>query len=145
MEPDQNNCLFVYGTLISTDRGELGRDMRARLQQEAKSLGAARITGRLYDLGDYPGIIASANPDEQVWGEVYQLTHPHLSLLWLDEYEGVGDGNEIDDVEYERVLRPVTLAASNSIIDAWVYLWLLPVEERQLVPHGRWSERTRRT
>ena len=89
LEPQPQN-LFVYGTLMSTATGALGRDMRLRLRREARLLGAATMPGRLYDLGRYPGLVAATETADVVHGEVLALVDPAATLPWLDDYEGVG-------------------------------------------------------
>lgn len=72
--------VFVYGTLR---RGEQ-RDINLLIPTPLFT-GYAKIRGRLYDLGDYPGLRLSGSPSVQ--GEVYQIT-PELERQ-LDEIEEV--------------------------------------------------------
>src|SRR5215510_13241062 len=111
-----NPHLFVYGSLMST----AGHAMGARLRAQARLLGSATITGRLYRVSWYPGAVESADPTQQVRGEVYALADPVSSLAWLDEYEGIAAGEE-DAGEYRRLERTVRLADGEDLT-AWVYL-----------------------
>ncbi len=132
-----HNHLFVYGTLMtSADGARIGKAQRARLQREGTSLGDAAINGRLYDLGRYPALVASAS--ETAHGEVFRLANPLSSFVWLDKYEGVVPGR--DTSEYERVVRPVRLASGEEI-SAWVYLHLAEVPEKAHIADGRWQPR----
>ena len=90
--------LFVYGTLMSWAKGALGLNERKRLSREASSLGPATLRGRLYDLGQYPGLIISNVDADVVHGEVFELFRPAVTLQWLDHclpvFFGKGVRNE---------------------------------------------------
>jgi gamma-glutamylcyclotransferase (GGCT)/AIG2-like uncharacterized protein YtfP len=132
----ETSHLFVYGTLMSAATGPLGRAERRRLQRQGESLGPATTTGRLYDLGRYPGLVASEDADHIVHGEVYALHDPAASLRWLDAYEGIvpGDRNSND---YRRSTRQVRLA-DGAELTAWVYLYARDPAQARLLSDGRW-------
>jgi gamma-glutamylcyclotransferase (GGCT)/AIG2-like uncharacterized protein YtfP len=124
--------LFVYGTLMSA----AGYPMGARLAREATSLGPATISGRLYDLGKWPGLRDSDDPQAIVHGEVYALSDMAQSFGWLDVYEGIHpDAPPL--TEYVRARRPVRLCDGRELA-AWVYLYQWDVMRGQPVPEGRW-------
>ena len=127
--------LFVYGTLMPGAQTHLGAPQRARLARESRLLGSAQMQGRLYDLGDYPGAIESADPSMVVHGEVVSLLDPAATWRWLDDYEGIAPGDP--DPEYARRLCPVRL--SNSDATAWVYLYRWPTHRGRLIAAGRWQ------
>jgi gamma-glutamylcyclotransferase (GGCT)/AIG2-like uncharacterized protein YtfP len=135
----ETSHLFVYGTLMSAATGRLGRAQRQRLQQQAKSLGPATTAGRLYDLGRYPGLVASDDTANVAHGEVYVLYDPARSLRWLDAYEGLVPGNH-EGNEYQRAMRPVRLAGGVELT-AWVYLYARDTGEARLLREGRWPGR----
>ena len=128
-----NPHLFVYGTLLST----AGHRNGARLQREARLIGEASMPGRLYRMGDYPGLVEEADPEVRVHGEVYALNDPAGALTWLDAYEGIVPGKD-DQNEYERVERPARLISGEQIT-AWVYLYRKDVARFRLIPDGRWG------
>ncbi|HXF53927.1 MAG TPA: gamma-glutamylcyclotransferase family protein [Hyphomicrobiaceae bacterium] len=128
--------LFVYGTLMSVASGPLGCAQRRRLQREAKSLGRATTPGRLYDLGRYPGLLASASAAHLVHGEVFALRNPAATLRWLDRYEGIARGEQ-NRGEYRRATRPVRLADGRKLT-AWVYLYARRPNAARLLNNGRW-------
>jgi gamma-glutamylcyclotransferase (GGCT)/AIG2-like uncharacterized protein YtfP len=79
----RDSLLFVYGTLrefVPTDAGE-------RLRRQSRLVGLARVEGRLYDLGRYPGLVQRRCAGEWVIGELYRLRNPRLTLRALDLYE----------------------------------------------------------
>ena len=129
------NKLFVYGTLMSTVSVPLGRDMRSRLAREGILLGPARVQGRLYDLGSYPGLVASDDPSDRVYGEVFEIYAPADTLPWLDEYEGIGSGDPSEDL-YSRETRAVWLG--DQFAEAWIYIFKGSVERARHVLNGRW-------
>lgn len=153
--------LFVYGTLMSTACGFMGQAQRERLSGESEPVGAASVTGRLYDLGRYPGFVALARPSvltravgsgnspdagarEVVYGEVVKLSNVRQSLRWLDAYEGVsGDGGRAGD-EYLRRPFDVMLSEGSGAprtLCAWLYVYQGRFDRRMLVRSGRWSAR----
>jgi len=128
-----NPHLFVYGTLLSG----AGHPKGAQLGREARLVGEATIQGcRLYSLGRYPGLVEAADAPGPAYGEVYALNSPAASLKWLDAYEGIVPGDH-DQSRYERVERPVQLAAGETLT-AWVYLCRKGVTGLRLIPEGRW-------
>lgn len=126
-----NPHIFVYGTLLST----AGHPMGARLQGEARLVGAASIQGRLYELGKYPGLVEVADAAERVQGEVHALNSPATSLAWLDAYEGIVPGRQQN--QYERVERTAQLASGGELT-VWVYLYRRDVTRFQPIAGGRW-------
>jgi gamma-glutamylcyclotransferase (GGCT)/AIG2-like uncharacterized protein YtfP len=124
------DCLFVYGTLMPAS----GHPMALRLASESALLGAATMSGRLYDLGDYPGAVPSADPADRVHGMAVRLRNPATSLRWLDAYEGCGD----DDAEphaYQRVIASALLK-SGQAIDAWIYYYRWPLSAARHLRNG---------
>jgi gamma-glutamylcyclotransferase (GGCT)/AIG2-like uncharacterized protein YtfP len=128
----RTDCLFVYGTLMP------GSDhpMALRLVAESASLGAATMSGRLYDLGDYPGAVSSSNLLDRVYGILVRLSDPATSLRWLDAYEGCGE----DDAEphaYQRVIASACLASGQET-DAWIYYYRWPLGDARHLGNGRY-------
>src|ERR1044071_5082105 len=75
--------LFVYGTL----RRGGGAPLSKLLSERADLVGLGTFQGKLYDLGQYPGVIPSSNPADAVIGEIYVLHPDHSLLPILDAYE----------------------------------------------------------
>jgi gamma-glutamylcyclotransferase (GGCT)/AIG2-like uncharacterized protein YtfP len=130
---DMNPHLFVYGSLMSTARHPMGDRLRA----EARLIGPATIQGRLYRVSWYPGAAESADPEQQVHGEVYALNDPPTALAWLDAYEGITPATHTPS-EYARVERPIRLSSGQEVA-AWVYLYQKDVSHLPLVADGRWT------
>jgi gamma-glutamylcyclotransferase (GGCT)/AIG2-like uncharacterized protein YtfP len=133
-----SDYLFVYGTLMSSAHGiEMGADARRRLQQEARSLGAATIAGSLFDLGAYPALVDEAAGGERVTGEVFELETAAAVWPWLDAYESVEpDGTA--PAEYARAQRPVRLTDGREVL-AWVYLYRGSTRGRRRIAGGQWQ------
>jgi gamma-glutamylcyclotransferase (GGCT)/AIG2-like uncharacterized protein YtfP len=128
--------LFVYGTLMSTAASALGCTERDGLGRESRSLGPATMAGaRLYDLERYPGLVESGDATDTVQGEAVELLTPQHTLAWLDDYEGIVDGDHPN--EYARIERTIRLA-SGAELPAWVYVCLRDVSGRRPIAGGRW-------
>lgn len=78
----RDSLLFVYGTLRPFVDIETARWLRG----VARYLGPASTPGRLYDLGEYPGMTAARSRRERVVGDVYRVANPRV-LRVLDRYE----------------------------------------------------------
>lgn len=109
--------LFVYGSLRST----AARPLASWSGASVRCLGAARIRGRLYDLGAYPGVVDCPRSG-WVRGELYELRRPRRLLARLDRYEGG---------QYRRVRRPIYGAGGQR--QAWVYLLRRPPRGRRVM------------
>lgn len=97
------HLVFVYGTLRSGSAGA----MPVRFPN-AKFIAAAKVSGRLYDLGAYPGLLLDESTS-LVSGEVYEVDDSILSEL--DDFEGSSN--------YSRKQVEITLGSDRK--SCWVY------------------------
>ena len=114
--------------------------MLAQEAQEATFVGYARIQGRLFDLGEYPGLVLSGDPGAWVRGEVYALANPRETLSRLDDYEGCGP-NSPKPHEFERVDESVVLDSGASA-RAWVYVYGGSTANKREIVSGDYSSKT---
>jgi gamma-glutamylcyclotransferase (GGCT)/AIG2-like uncharacterized protein YtfP len=109
--------LFVYGTL----RRDPSHEMFHLLAKHARYLGDATVSGRLFDLGEYPGMISS-DVTNRVVGELYEID----PIRWddvinrLDKYEGCSP-DDPQPHEYRRELVNARLA-NGAMVPAWAYV-----------------------
>ena len=116
--------VFVYGTL----RKGGSNDVR-RFSPAAMFVAQARIRGRLFDLGSYPG--ARLGGEAWIVGEVYAI-EPELERQ-LDVLEEV-DG---DDGEY--VKRSVPVVVCGNVVHCLVYeINASRVQGRRVIVDGDW-------
>ena len=121
--------VFVYGSL----RRAAGHPT-TQLLQPAQFVGEGWATGRLYDLGRYPGMVGSCRPQDRVRGEVYRLLKSKLTLLRLDAYEGCRRGGLLGQ-EYRR--KRLTIRMDNGAeLTAWAYLYNGKVSTGGYIPSG---------
>jgi gamma-glutamylcyclotransferase (GGCT)/AIG2-like uncharacterized protein YtfP len=118
---ERDSLLFVYGTL----REFVDIPMARRLRREGRGLGVARVAGRLYDLGRYPGIKPSRRRDEWVIGDLYRLRSARRTLRALDRYEAL--------FVRERVL---VRFGRWRVRRAWLYRFRGPVRARNRITSG---------
>ena len=138
--------LFAYGTLMTGLLCEMGRAERARLAQEARSLGPATVQGQLYDLGSYPGFVPCGVPGSVVAGELLRLFDAATTFAWLDAYEGIGDrqhygqydGERAEPDAYDRIVVQARLS-DGTLVPAWVYRYRGPLAGLLWLREGHWS------
>lgn len=118
--------VFVYGTL------RRGGSNHFRMAG-ADFVSAGTITGRMYRIDWYPGLVVDAHGDE-VHGETYLVDSEQLQAL--DLFEGIAAG-ETEGSEYRRVLTTVVQKDSH-ITSAWVWEWNGPTPESQRIADGDW-------
>jgi gamma-glutamylcyclotransferase (GGCT)/AIG2-like uncharacterized protein YtfP len=126
MNPEDPFRLFVYGTLM---RG--GPRHRALAGQ--RFLGAARTLPHytLFDLGAYPGLVASPEGGQAVHGELYEVEAALIPLL--DRVEGA-------PALYR--LGPVALEGGDG--SAYAYFYRQSTEGYSPCADGRWENVPRR-
>jgi gamma-glutamylcyclotransferase (GGCT)/AIG2-like uncharacterized protein YtfP len=114
---DRSTKLFVYGTLRRSADNRFSRF----LVSAAQELGPAQAFGRLFDLGNYPGMTISEGDSQVVFGELYELRDPASSLPVLDAYEGCGE-EDVPPFEFERRMISVRTDDGRPVY-AWAYLY----------------------
>lgn len=116
-----NPYLFVYGTL---KRGNTN-PFALFLAKHAEWQGEAKMPGRKFDLGEYPGAYFIENHYESVVGEVFKMNNPAFVLKALDEYECIGP----DYPEpHEFIRKECHILFKNKVLNCWVYLYNWPVK-----------------
>jgi gamma-glutamylcyclotransferase (GGCT)/AIG2-like uncharacterized protein YtfP len=117
------HLVFVYGTLRRGD----ARAMSIRFP-DSKFIADAKVSGSLYDLGAYPGLLLNES-DSLVVGEVYEVDDEILKRL--DDFEASSN--------YRRKQFEISLGASRKL--CWTYE---PEPEfyslRTLITSGDWIE-----
>ena len=123
----------MYGTLR---RGQ-GNSFARRLEESGSWVGGARMSGRLYHLNHYPGMVESSIDSDWVHGDVYELPDDPSFLSFLDDYEGH---------EFARrkgqVIRP-----DGERCEAWYYAYTGPLTSATPIIEGdyvTWVARTGR-
>ena len=117
--------LFVYGSLMSA----FNHEMHNFLKEKCVFLGRAKVSGELFDLGDYPGAIISQAAHSFIQGELYQIQD--LSIFeMLDIYEGCSLQDPLP-YEYIRIVASVFMSDYASV-DAWVYHYNLSLDEGKI-------------
>ena len=127
---DQNQYLFVYGTLM---QGLANHDVLAS-QGKVDFVSHGTVTGELYNLGDYPGLcLGDSETNPIVHGELYLLDDVDTVLEMLDIIEGVSDVRPEQSL-YRREEMNVTIESET--IGAWVYIYNHPVAKGMRSAHG---------
>ncbi|MFM1912862.1 MAG: hypothetical protein RIR51_700, partial [Bacteroidota bacterium] len=128
-EPDQEDYIFVYGSL----RRDIGMDLHRLIAKNSEFLGMANYQGKLYQVDEYPGIIPSDNPKDKVVGELYKISNPVKLLLVLDEYEEYDEKNHDSSL---FVREKVVVEIDGEIKETYAYLYNRPVQENTLIKSG---------
>ena len=123
--------LFVYGTLVRNSKHN-----SEFMLDKMEYVGTGKIHGKMYDLGEYPGVIE--NNEKYVYGEIYRA-HDLKILSAIDEYEGV------DHIEPQKGLyiRKIT----NAILDhgkeiqVFAYFYNKSIKNAKEIPSGKWNKK----
>jgi gamma-glutamylcyclotransferase (GGCT)/AIG2-like uncharacterized protein YtfP len=111
------DLLFTYGTLMR------GFRLHRLLEGRAAYLGRGQATGRLVDLGSYPGAVS--DPGGTLLGEIYRIGDPALWVA-LDSAEGP---------QYHR--REVTVRTEGGReLTACIYWYVGPLDRGLPIPGG---------
>ncbi len=110
-----SNYLFVYGTL---NPKSAPKEIAAVVKQ-LTYIGDGFVRGRLYDLGDFPGIKLRSNSKTKVRGQIYKLPADHNAISSIDAYEEYYP-KRLDKSLYLRKLTDVELE-NGKTVRSWVY------------------------
>ncbi len=123
--------LFAYGFL---KRKFHGSDITQTPPFKSKFFAEGTLSGRLYQVNSYPGLVYDELTEHQVKGEVFLLEDVEKTLLLLDQYEHALPLIK-EQPEYERRLRPINV--DNGILHCWVYEYILPVHPNTGIISGQ--------
>lgn len=123
-----NDLLFVYGTLMQPFNSEMTR----LLKTHSTLVSIGYVTGRLYDLGAYPGLVYDPNEKNTVKGEIRRLHSPDQLFPFLDNYEMI-DPAVPENNEYIRTIIPVQ---GSEQYQCWTYIYQFPISQFPLIASG---------
>lgn len=109
--------LFVYGTLLP-DRAPAEI---APIVRRFRAMGDGSVRGRLYDLGEYPGVVLDETGGE-IPGKIFRLPEEPEVLKRLDEYEEF-DAAQPEGSLFVRKEWPVTRKNAGKKLICWVYVY----------------------
>jgi gamma-glutamylcyclotransferase (GGCT)/AIG2-like uncharacterized protein YtfP len=114
--------LFVYGTL----RADLAHPMARAVGKYAELVGPAYFRGKLFDVGEYPGAVASPSPSDRLVGELHRIEPGRGSelLAELDRYEG-WNPDQPGESEFMRERAWIESEAGDRV-EAWIYTYNRP-------------------
>jgi gamma-glutamylcyclotransferase (GGCT)/AIG2-like uncharacterized protein YtfP len=122
--------LFVYGTLMQA----YDHPMARLLSEQAERIGEGSCCGQLFQIKHYPGLVASSDTNDRVFGELFRLRETKTLLAKLDDYEGCGPSTPQPTL-YIRVVKPIT--RPDRTVEAWTYLYNRPVTGLKRIVSGR--------
>jgi len=125
--------LFTYGTL----RPHNDNRMSHWLARNADHHGPACVTGTLYLIDDYPGLVLAGQ--DAVQGDLYWLHSHDAGLAMLDDYEECTPHHPAPH-EYRRAR--ITVRAQGCDVEAWTYLYARPVARHARIPSGDFHDLT---
>jgi len=137
---DDVDRLMLYGSLMShTDElADLGLQNRLRYE------GPCAISGRLYDLGEYPGLVTADAGNSRVRGELYQVLDPE-ALETLDRFERFDASDRAGSLYQRRYLQLLEPSRHSRRIDAWVYVYNQKTDGACEIKAGEWKAHQTKT
>ena len=126
-----SDLLFVYGTLRKGNANK----MSAYLSTHAQFLAHGWFQGLMYQISYYPGVIASDDANDCVYGELYKLNDPDSTLAILDAYEECS-AQHTQPAEYKRVTARIHTKDGAVSEQVWIYLYQWPIIDKALIKEG---------
>ncbi len=128
--------LFAYGTL--SDRAA-SRELLPALRK-LKYIGDGFVYGRLYNLGDFPGVVLSKSLRNKVYGRVFELPDDPAILSRIDEYEEFFADKKSKSL-FLRKQVPVKLLNGDHM-KCWIYVYNKDVTPSKLIASGNYAQVT---
>lgn len=129
----RDSYLFVYGTL----RRSIPGSRFYLIADRVEFVDFAWVYGRLYALGDYPGLVRSPSFRSRVRGEIYRLRNPRQVMRLLDDYEGCGRRHRRPH-EYRRE-RVCPSLENGGRVRAWCYVYARTPRGLQRIRSGDYA------
>ena len=113
--------LFTYGTL----RLNQSHPIAGYLAENGELVGLGLLRkARLFRIDWYPALLETHHENDEVVGDIFKLKS-HDALKKIDEYEGIGVGEE--PYEYRRA--KVRVKTEDGELDSWVYFYNVELPE----------------
>jgi len=123
--------VFVYGSL----RSGFQSTAYEYISRYFNFFGEAKVKGKLFDLGEYPGAIPTQE-DSFIKGELYIVKNENefsWAIAQLDDYEGViVEPNE--KPLYRREIADIYV--NDAIVPAWIYWYNGNVSDKPVINSG---------
>ena len=124
-------CLFLYGSLLT---GTPDRQLNKKVRRLLRHAQPAVIQARLYNLGRYPGVVASTSTTDRVYGWII-TQGGHRLIRQLDRYEDYFAGDHKKS-EFIRILMQAKQLPSQRPIECWVYVYNHHISGKQRIKSG---------
>jgi gamma-glutamylcyclotransferase (GGCT)/AIG2-like uncharacterized protein YtfP len=118
--------IALYGSLMKTFNGVGQLGVEGKLKYVSK----CEISGKIYDLGEYPGLVFG---DGVVVGELYEICDLSVFKI-LDKFERYYPEDRGNSLFIRTCLK-----LENSEIDAWIYAYTNDISENKRVTSGDWE------
>jgi gamma-glutamylcyclotransferase (GGCT)/AIG2-like uncharacterized protein YtfP len=125
--------LFAYGTLADDTPQEIAATMR-----RLKFVGEGFVSGRLYDIGAYPGAVLDDTHGDKVFGKIFELPADGSLLERLDEYEGFDSQRPTTSLFLRK--RTAINRRNRPPLAGWVYEYNGDVKSASIIKTGRYSK-----
>jgi gamma-glutamylcyclotransferase (GGCT)/AIG2-like uncharacterized protein YtfP len=125
-----HKLLFIYGTLLNEDN-----EYARYLKENSILYSSGKLRGKLFDIGEYPGAVLSANSDDYVCGSIIEINNPEKVMSVIDDYEGFGK-EQAQPNEFIRVLAEIEMQTGT--VTCWTYLYNLPADGLKEIEKGRY-------
>lgn len=130
-----SDLLFVYGTLRQGNTN----DMATYLANHALFVAGGWFQGQMYQISYYPGVIASDNAHDRVYGEVYRLHDARAALAVLDDYEECSSLHT-HPTEYIRTQVKIQAIDGTTLESVWIYIYQRNVAALKLIESGDFTK-----
>lgn len=126
------NCIFFYGTLMPG----IANPLSDLIHKNTSRVGNGSYQGKLFLVGDYPGVVPDKSPKSRVFGVIHKLMHDPELLSVIDDYEGYDFENEENSL---FIRKSVVIDMENGERrNCWIYLYNKDVSGLTHLPHGNY-------
>ncbi|MGH9671014.1 MAG: gamma-glutamylcyclotransferase family protein [Terriglobales bacterium] len=109
--------LFLYGTLLP----ERAPAEVAKAVRQLRRIGRGSVSGKLYDLGEYPAAILDKRSRSRISGEIFEVPGGPAVLKTLDKYEGFNPRHPRASL-FVRKRWPVVFQNGKKL-NCWLYVY----------------------
>ena len=131
MTKHASHYVFVYGSL----RSGFHSPAYEYISRYFNLFGDAKVRGRLYDLGEYPGAVP-VQDDAFIIGELYVIKDQNefsWAIAQLDDYEGIV-AEPGEQALYRREIADIYI--NDAIVPAWIYWYNGNINGKPVVSSG---------